>query len=350
MDNKQKIFTAGIIGLGFIGAGDQVSGDAIGQKVSNLDGTHAQALFNHPGVHLIAGASRDEGRRKRFEERYEGVKTYADWRKMIETEKLDIVSIATNSPYHAEITVACAEAGIKAIFCEKPISTRLSDADNAVKACRNHGAILVINHCRRWHPLWRAVRDEIHAGAIGEIYYAAAHWPTGRLGNVGTHIFDALHMILDLKAEAVSGVLDDLVYPDCRGPQYRDPGGWGVIAFPGGIKAFIDAPQAAKLPLGIRIVGSAGDLAISGNTAVVEPRQGNARTISAPESKFTSMDLAVQDIVRCLIDVGKPASTGEDGVAALEVIIGFHISDRLRGQWVQLPIKGEDRELEVPIG
>jgi hypothetical protein len=34
----------------------------------------------------------------------------------------------------------------------------------------------------------------------------------------------------------------------------------------------------------------------------------------------------------------------------MEVIIGLHVSDRLRGQWVELPIRGRDRDLEVRIG
>ena len=41
-------YRAGIIGLGFIGGADQVSGDALGQQVSGLDGTHFDALSNHP--------------------------------------------------------------------------------------------------------------------------------------------------------------------------------------------------------------------------------------------------------------------------------------------------------------
>ncbi len=60
------MYKAAVIGLGFIGAGDQVSGDALGQKVENLDGTHAQALAAHERVELVAGSSRDEGRRIRF--------------------------------------------------------------------------------------------------------------------------------------------------------------------------------------------------------------------------------------------------------------------------------------------
>ena len=51
-----KTYRAGIIGLGFIGGADQVSGDALGQQVSGLDGTHLEALAENPCVALVAGS------------------------------------------------------------------------------------------------------------------------------------------------------------------------------------------------------------------------------------------------------------------------------------------------------
>ena len=63
------------------------------------------------------------------------------------------------------------------------------------------------------------------------------------------------------------------------------------------------------------------------------------------------MAVAVQDIVDSLISGEQPpTSTGEDGLAALEMIIGFHVSNKLGGQWVGLPISGKDRDIEVMIG
>jgi predicted dehydrogenase len=327
-----------------------VSGDAIGQRVENLDGTHAQALARHPSVRLVAGSSRDEGRRRRFEQRLGVSRTYRDWRQMLADQKLDIVSIATNSPFHAEITIACAEAGVRAILCEKPIATRLRDADRAIQVCREHRALLVINHNRRWHPLWRLVRDELHGGAIGTIHGAYVQWPSGRLGNVGTHLFDVLRMVLRAEAVAVSGMLDPVVGPDCRGPQFHDPGGWGIVAFSDGTKAFVQAGQLAKLPLQVRIVGSDGQLTARPDGAVIERWSGGMRELKPAPTSHSSVDRAVEEIVQCLKRGGSPSSTGEDGLAAMEVIIGLHVSHRLRGQWVELPIRGRDRDLEVRIG
>ena len=60
-------YRAGIIGLGFIGGADQVSGDALGQQVENLDGAHFFAYANHSRIELAGGSCRDAGRRRRFE-------------------------------------------------------------------------------------------------------------------------------------------------------------------------------------------------------------------------------------------------------------------------------------------
>ena len=118
-------YRAGIIGLGFIGGADQVSGDALDQQVGDLDGTHLQALTNHPRVELVAGSSRDSGRRARFAART-GAETYADWRDFLKREDLKIVSIATYTPVHEEIAIACVEAGVRAIYCEKPVAPTVS--------------------------------------------------------------------------------------------------------------------------------------------------------------------------------------------------------------------------------
>ena len=138
---SEQIYRAAIIGLGYIGGADQVSGDALGQFVKELDGTHLEALSKHPRVDLVAGSSRDEGRRQRFADRT-GARTYADWHELLTNEQLDIVSVATYAPQHAEITVACAEHGVRAIYCEKPIATCLTAAERMVQACHAAGSPL----------------------------------------------------------------------------------------------------------------------------------------------------------------------------------------------------------------
>ena len=52
-------YKAGIIGLGFIGGADQISGDVLGQQVKNLDCTHIVGYEGHSRLDVTAGSSRD---------------------------------------------------------------------------------------------------------------------------------------------------------------------------------------------------------------------------------------------------------------------------------------------------
>jgi len=347
---EATVYKAAVIGLGFIGAGDQVSGDALGQKVENLDGTHAQALAAHHQIELVAGSSRDAGRRQRFTERMNVAHTYSDWREMLRNEQIDIVSIATYTPTHADIAIACCEAGVKAVILEKPIATTLRDADRVIETCRGCGVLLAVNHPRRWHPLWRSVRDAIRAGTIGEISHMAVHWPSGRLGNIGTHIFDIAAFLLDSRPQAVSGALDPLVPPDCRGPDFHDPGGWGTVRFDNGVRIHVDAGAEVRLPFGFRIFGSLGWIDVQLERADIRLWSGATRTITCPSDRQSSLADGIEEVVACLNDGGDVAPTGECARDALEVIVAFHISDAQDGQWVSLPLEGEDRFIEIMMG
>ena len=349
--SKDKL-RAAVVGLGFIGAGDQVSGDAIGQQVVNLAGTHAESLARSPGVDLVAGSSRDEGRRRRFTERTGVASTYSSWREMLEKESLDIVSVATYSPYHSEITIACAEAGVRAVFCEKPVATSLADADRMLASCAAHRTALVVNHTRRWDPLFTRATALIADNALGRLHHGLVRWPAGRLGNIGTHAFDALRLLLGREARSVTGGLHDTGLPDCRGAEFRDPGGWGVILFDGEVKVFVDASESIEspVPLTFAVAGSEGELILDGRSGRIRRWGEEWEPLELEPEKDNPMDRAVAEIAAYLRGGPVPVSTGEDGRAALEMIMAFHVSARDGSGPAELPLGGADVDIEVMIG
>ena len=342
-------YRAGIIGLGFIGGGDQVSGDRLGQRVTNLDGSHREALSNHPRIELVAGSSRDAGRRERFAKQT-NARTYDDWRKMLAAEKLDIVSVASFASSHAELVVACAESGAHAIFCEKPIATTLADAERMIAACRASGSLLVINHNRRFHPHFRELTRRIAAGDLGELTGVWLQWGTGRLGNVGTHFIDAALMLTGRRVHAVSATLDLTGRPDCRGPEFRDPGSWALLRFDGGFIGHVHAPDNPTGPAEVAIQGTLGRVRIGGGITSIEYWNGQHETLPPPSDSTTSMDIAVREIVAWLDD-GMPLScTAEDSLRTLEIILACHASHARNAAWVELPLIGADRDRAVQSG
>ncbi len=349
MATTHKTYTAAIVGLGFIGAGDQVSGDAIGgQKVSNLDGTHCEALCKHPAIKLIAGSSRDQGRRDRFEQRI-GARTYADWEEMLAREKPDILSIATYSPQHAEITIAAARHGVKVVYCEKPIATRPVDARAMIEACEKSGTLLVINHNRRFNPNYRKLRAFIASGGLSNLTSATLQWGGGRLGNVGTHVIDALCMITSRKVTAVAGMLDLTGRPDVRGHQFHDPGAWGLLHMEGGLMATVDAPDMGKTPLMVRVNGALGYAVTGGRDVNIHFWDGRHENWAAPAGG-SSMDVAVSEIVEWLESQTPVGHTAQEALEVLESITAFHVSHDRNGARVNLPLASDLHSREVKSG
>ena len=346
---KQPIYRAGIIGLGFIGGGDQVSGDRLGQRVVDLDGNHREAFSNHPCVRLVAGSSRDAGRRERFEQRT-GARTYDDWKQMLAAVPLDIVGVASFAPSHAELVEACARYGVRAIFCEKPIATQLVDAERMIAACQQAGSLLVINYNRRFHPHYRELASRIAAGEIGELTGGWLNWGAGRLGNVGTHFIDAALMLTGRTVQSVSATLDLAGRPDCRGPEFRDPGGWAMLRLDSGVMVHVHAPDDATAPAEVILHGTLGRARV-GRVAEIETWQGDREALpSVSRDDGSSMDQAVREIVAWLDD-GTPVScSAEESLRTLEVIVACHASHARQAAWTELPLTGADREREVHSG
>jgi UDP-N-acetylglucosamine 3-dehydrogenase len=342
-------YRSAIIGLGFIGAADQVSGDALGQRVESLDGTHLGAMLKQPRVELVAGSSRDAGRRERFALRTKA-RTYADWREMLERERPEIVSVATYAPQHAEVTVACAEQGVRAIYCEKPIATKLADAERMLAACRKSKSLLVINHNRRFNPIFRRLRDMVASGDLGELTSASIQWGSGRLGNVGTHLFNTACMLIGRRVEAVSATLDLSGKPDCRGSEFCDPGGWGLLRFEGGLIATFDAADYGKVPAAIAINGVTGRAMTGIDGVALEYWDGQTDHWPWPTGGESSMDRAMAEIVAWLDGESAFPDAAEDSLHTLEIIVACHASHQRNAAWTALPLAGRDREIEVRSG
>lgn len=352
-------YRAAIVGLGFIGGADQVSGDALGQLVEDLDGTHVAALRSHARVDLVAGSSRDEGRRQRFHERYD-VPVFADWRQLLaEAAPLDVVSVATYTPAHAEVTLAALEAGARVIYCEKPIAPTVAAAETMLAACREAGALLVINHNLRFHPNHRRLRDLIADGGLGTLTSASTQWTTGRLGNVGTHQFDAVQMVTGLAVTAVSGTLDLSGKADCRGAAFRDPGGWGMLRLGrdlpareggpcGDLICVVDAADYGTAPLCLRFHGTQGYAICSGHQ--VEVVRGDEHQLWPGVQPTSGMDRAVGEIVDWLDDGGAFPYDAAEAVRTLETILAFHASHEAGGAWIDVPLQGANRELVLNSG
>ena len=96
---------------------------------------HARAYMLDERTELVAVADGDPENLVLFQKRT-GVPGYADYRQMLEKEALDIAAPVLPVGVSPEVVIACAQAGVKAILCEKPIAASLEEADRMVAECK----------------------------------------------------------------------------------------------------------------------------------------------------------------------------------------------------------------------
>jgi predicted dehydrogenase len=339
-------YRAGVIGCGAIGS--SIADDIADASLRmGLPYGHAPVYRAVSRTTLVAGADPDAARRRAFAARWQlpAEQVYADYREMLAREQLDIVSIACPTPLHAEIALATAEAGVRAIFLEKPVASNLADADRVVAACRAANIPLMVNHTRRGDPLYRRARQLIDDGVIGELHSIVAHF-NGHLMWTGTHAFDLLNYFNgDRPAVWMSGHLDE--------PAGFDPGGSAYIVYENGVRAFVNGSTGNAILFRVHAIGSAGEIVIGNyDLELWRSNKENERQelIRHPFPQVvpavSPMVALTEELVDALEGGPPPMSNGETGTWALELIVGLHASSQAGGRRIALPIA--DRSLTIP--
>ncbi|MEP6602122.1 MAG: Gfo/Idh/MocA family oxidoreductase, partial [Nitrospirota bacterium] len=177
-----KRYRAAIIGLGQIG--NQFDDD----PKRSVVWTHAGAYECVPEVELIAGADPDTNRLDRFLDRRNVRGGYQDYRQMLRDEAIDLLSVCTPTELHCSMVLEGARAGVKAIFCEKPLAATVEQGVAMVEACRSAGVVLAVNHTRRWESIYLEAKRLLNDGVIGRIESVAGYYP-GKVFTMGTHLF-----------------------------------------------------------------------------------------------------------------------------------------------------------------
>lgn len=88
---------------------------------------------------------------------------------------LDAVVIATPDHTHTTVLIDAVQAG-KDAYVEKPLSARLEDAVAAVDAVRATDRIVQVGTQRRSSPRFRAAREYVGTGALGDVCKIETAW------------------------------------------------------------------------------------------------------------------------------------------------------------------------------
>ena len=151
MDNTATL-RAAVVGVGYLGR------------------FHAQKYAAIDGVELVAVADPGEAARQTVAKET-GCRAEADWRALL--GKVDLVSIATPTPYHHEVAKAFLEAGAH-VLVEKPITTTVAEAKDLIAVAVANGRLLQVGHLERFNPAVLALD-----GLLTRPRFLESHPPAG---------------------------------------------------------------------------------------------------------------------------------------------------------------------------
>jgi len=96
-----------------------------------------------------------------------GARTYNNYIELLDRERPDIACICGPTSEHTPAILACAERRIH-VACEKPLALSMADLERIKKAVAGAGISLTMFLEMRFYGVYRAMRDIVRSGAIGE--------------------------------------------------------------------------------------------------------------------------------------------------------------------------------------
>jgi UDP-N-acetyl-2-amino-2-deoxyglucuronate dehydrogenase len=166
------------------------------------------------GARLVAACDLVEEKARKIGEKFT-VPFYTDMHQMMESEKVDVVVVLTESGNHAKHVVDLAKYATH-IVVEKPMALTLDDADAMIKACDQSGVKLFVVKQNRFNVPVVKLREALEQGRFGKLvlgtvrvrwcrpqsYYDQASWrgtwamDGGVLTNQASHHVDMLEWMM----------------------------------------------------------------------------------------------------------------------------------------------------------
>lgn len=304
----------------------------------------------------------------------------SDWRSVVQSPEVDLVSIVTPPSEHREMTLAALAAG-KHVLCEKPTARNAQEADELLGAANAApDRITLIDHELRFLPSWREARARL-AHDLGPVRYAEVRYSSpargdrsrdwnwwsdrtrggGIWGAVGSHFVDALRYF-GLEPELVQATLNTVIAerPSPNGPLPVTVDDLGAVQMRlrGGALAIMQLSVVATGPdeaSVITIHGEHGAMRFIGEEVFLSQGREPFRRIggqpledrpgNSPGGAFGTGTRHLADALRAALDHGDrealaPGATFADGLMQQRVLDAARASSDAGGGWIpvqQLP-------------
>ncbi len=328
---------------------------------------HFDAIADRPEFRLVGVADEVPDRARSAGERL-GIPAFTSYAAMLAETEAEVAVVCTPSGLHPKHGIMAAERGLHVVV-EKPMATRLEEADALVRACDEHGVHLFVVKQNRLNPGIQLLKRALDRGRFGRVflanttvrwnrpqsYYAAAPWrgtwefDGGAFMNQASHYVDMIQWLVG-PVESVSAKTATLA----RQIESEDTG-VALLRFRSGALGVIEVTMLTyprNLEGSITVIGEKGTVKVGGTAlnriehwefAEYDDDDREAEALKAapnPLSVYGSGHRPYYDnVVRVLLGEESPGTDGREGRKSLELLLGIYEAART-GREVALPLRG----------
>ena len=307
--------------------------------VGSMGFNHLRVYSELDGVQVVGISDVSPERLETLKARFQ-VPTYSDYRKLIEEQKPDAVSITVPTSEHEQVATFALRAGGH-VLVEKPIASTVEEGQRLIDLAQEVDRKLMVGHIIRFNPAMQALKARLEAGELGKIFQIfcrrAGPFPA-RIRDVGVvvdlapHDVDIMRFLTGLDPLRVFAETEQRIHTDHEDMLF------GLLRFPHGITAALEINWLT--PTKIRetlVLGEKGmfrvddllqDLYFYENSQATGELWAGIKTIrGVSEGKMIRYDLKRQEPLKAEIqafldavrnDTEVPV-TGEDGLKALDL-------------------------------
>lgn len=310
--------------------------------------SHFPAYAAAPEADIAGVVSLDAAEAENAVANFGAKRILPSWEAAVADPEIDAIDICTPNYLHAPIAIAAARAG-KHVFVEKPMATRLEDANAMVAAARENGVHLTVGHNLRFAPVFQAMRAAMQEQVIGrpfgaravymhagpdEAWGSSSQWfwdekmaGGGALLDMGIHIIDAIRWIIGRPVIEVSAMTSRQLKP-----TFADDMSFALLRFEGDVIASVQAAWSARPSSDRELVihGEEGNIAMGRSSR--DPLVFNLRTEGRPSRVVPEVpatadpDSPYLDFVRSIQRGVEPLVTGEESRDSLAVVLAAYES------------------------
>ena len=286
-----------------------------------LGSFHAEKYAKAAGCKLVAVADVDLARAEALAARL-GTRAVADFRDLIGA--IDCASVVVPTQHHHSVATVLLAAGIDCLV-EKPLAASAALAREIVELATAHGRILQVGHLERFNPALTRVARMLTEPRFIECHRLAPFTERGAdvdvVRDLMIHDLDLIRLLVPEEVVAIEAVGVPVVTqaPDIANARLR---------FAGGCVANVTASRVSmKRERKLRVFQPDTYLAFDLGERSVRicrrtPAPGGLAEIAWEQIDLGAVDALAREIEAFLASVrtrARPAVTGEDGCAALEL-------------------------------